>query len=192
MLYPDDSFWQAASALMGALGIPRTTTNIKLLAAWSYCEKPHQGGGAWQWNNPWNTTEPGYGSAQTVNSAGVRVYPSQSQGIAATVATLTNGYYPQLVAALRTSDALAFFAAAGEMATWGTSMACIRQDYAALATPPARYLAAPSPGSPPPPIIGTPPATGGAFGFALAGAGLLGIGAWVLLTHENPPGSRYA
>ena len=136
------SFYQAAVALLGQLGIGLTATNINLLAAWSYCEKPHTGAAAWQWNNPWNTTQPGFGETGTANSAGVAVYPSRAFGIEASAATLSNGLYPQLLRALQTSNAGTFFAATSEMATWGTDMACIRQTYAALGTPPAQYLVA--------------------------------------------------
>ena len=137
---PPTSFWQAAAALANGLHAPRTPAVLKLLAAWSYCEKPHTGAGAWQWNNPLNTTEPGFGATASVNSAGVKIYPTPADGVAATVATMTNGFYPNLVQALRAGNAAQFLAQRGEMATWGTSLACIQADYAALASPPSQYV----------------------------------------------------
>jgi len=138
---PPASFWQAAAALADGLHAPRTASVLKALAAWSYCEKPHTGAGAWQWNNPLNTTEPGYGSTTTVNAAGVRIYPTAADGIAATVATMTNGFYPRMVAALRAGDGASAVQQTGEIATWGTDPACVASIYAALAAPPGQYLA---------------------------------------------------
>lgn len=141
-LSPDVSFWQTAQALINALGGVPTVTNLKLLAAWSYCEKPHDAGGSWQWNNPLNTTEPCCGWTGNVNGDGVKMYPTPADGILATVKTLKNGDYPTLVQALLTSNAPLFFSATGEMATWGTDMACIRSDYGALVNPPSVFLMA--------------------------------------------------
>ena len=124
----------AATAILAALGATPTPVNVGLLEAWITCEKG-TAGDAWQWNNPLNTTEPGYGSTQTVNTAGVRVYPTPADGVAATVATLTNGYYPILVQGLRTSDAGTFFSGANEISIWGTDPACVQAVYAGLGLP---------------------------------------------------------
>lgn len=140
-LQPPASFWQAAAALANGLHAPRTASVLKALAAWSYCEKPHTGAAAWQWNNPLNATEPGYGSTATVNTAGVRIYPTPADGIAATVATMTNGLYPDIVAALRAGDGARAVQQTGEIATWGTDPACVATIYADLAAPPSQYLA---------------------------------------------------
>ena len=190
-LAPPASFWEAAAAIAEGLHAPRTVPVLRLLAAWAYCEKPHAGAGAWQWNNPLNTTEPGFGSVSTANAAGVRIYPTAADGVAATVATLLNGRYPHLVQALRSSDPGAFLAQVGEMATWGTSLACIRADYAVMAQPPAQYLAASHPSAPGPTVSTaaiTPVVTGGSAGprwlllavgaAALGGAAVL-AGPWL-------------
>lgn len=195
MFSPDSSFWQAASAILARLGASRTITNLKLVACWSYCEKPHTGAAAWQWNNPLNTTEPGYGETGSVNSAGVKIYATQADGVAATVATLTNGRYPQLVSALKTSNAGQFFAATSEMATWGTDLACIHADYGSISPPPSAYLGgttasgqAPSGGSgtaPSEPVmLTTPPATATPWGWLLAGGALL-IGGLTVVAVET-------
>ena len=54
------------------------------------------------WNNPLATTEGGYGGTD-VNSAGVKSYPTENDGIAATYATLTGGGYSAVVKAIRTN-----------------------------------------------------------------------------------------
>lgn len=183
---PPASFWQAAVALADALHAPRTAPVLKLLAAWSYCEKPHTGAGAWQWNNPLNTTEPGFGATRSVNGAGVKVYPTPADGVAATVATLTNGFYPNLVQALRRANPGMFLAQAGEMGTWGTSLSCIRQDYAALAAPPSQYLAAasttaagPGPNSAGLAIATFTPPSAGPWWLAAGGVAALGVGGYL-------------
>lgn len=139
-LTPDASFYQTAQAILEGLHATPTATNLNLLVAWSYCEKPHTTDGSWQWNNPLNTTMPGFGAGTEVNSAGVQNYPTRQLGIQATVATLTDGRYPHLVQALQTSNASEFFGASQEMATWGTNLSCIQTAYADLGSPPATYL----------------------------------------------------
>lgn len=140
MINPPASFWQAAAAVADGLGAPRNASVLRALAAWEWCEKIHGGAGAWQWDNPLNTTEPGYGSTSTVNSAGVRVYPTEAQGVAAVVATLLNGRYPAIVAALRAGNGAQAIAQTGEIRTWGTNPSCVAEDYAAMGTPPSQYL----------------------------------------------------
>ena len=140
----DASFYQTAQAILEKLGATPTATNLNLLVAWSYCEKPHYSGSSWQWNNPLNTTEPGFGATTSVNSAGVKQYPTKSEGIAATVATLSNGRYSNLVTALKNSNSSLFFAQTGEMKTWGTQLSCIQSTFGSLSHPPSSYLASSS------------------------------------------------
>ena len=181
MFTPDVSFWQTAQAIVLGLGAIPTPTNLKLLAAWSYCEKPHYGGSSWQWNNPLNSTEPCCGFTGSVNSEGVKIYPTPSAGIQATVITLQNGDYPQLVQGILTSNAAQFFAANGEMATWGTSLACIQSDYSTISAPPSEFLAAPvAPASSP--AASQPVASAVPWGYLVLGftGVLLGGGALVV------------
>lgn len=131
------NFYAVAWDLLDALKFTRTDTNVNLLVAWAYCELKTGSGNPWAWNNPLSTTEPGFGGTPA-NSAGVMRYPTQAEGIAATVATLTNGRYGQIVDALKTSNASEFFAARGEMATWGTDLTCIQEKYERLPPPPAQ------------------------------------------------------
>ena len=157
------SFLEAARSIAAGLGAPQHPVTINLLASWSSCEKPP--GGAWQWNNPLNTTQP-YPGATCVNSVCVRNYPSRAAGITATVQTLLNGYYPTLVAGLRQADAGLFFSAPREMATWGTGYGCVRASYGPVGPSPA-----------PNPVQPTAPAPAGAPWAVLA---LLGGGALLL------------
>ncbi len=102
--------------LLRALHAKGSAENRRLLAAWARAE----GGSAK--NNPLNTTEPWPG-ATSYNSAGVKNYPTGAAGIAATAATLVNGYYPGIVADLRggklTARAIVTRNAA-EFDKWGT------------------------------------------------------------------------
>lgn len=180
------SFYSAARAILSALGANWTDTNINLLVAWELCEqKTGQEGNAWAWNNPLSTTEPGYGGT-AANGAGVRQYPTQADGAAATAATLENGDYPDILKALRTSNSNLFFSATGEMATWGTSMSCIQDNFSRLPTPPTL---ATSPGPSDNGIAYTVSAASGTappapehvpwVGWGVVSAGLLAAGAAV-------------
>lgn len=72
-------------------------------------------------NNPLATTEPAPG-ASDYNSAGVRNYPSLDAGYAATLATLRNGYYPQLLGILSdpSGGSAAAYATSHDLTVWGT------------------------------------------------------------------------
>lgn len=62
-------------------------------------------------NNPWNTTQPGFNDTGCHMADCVRQYATWDDGIAATAHTLTNGLYPDVVAALLRNDPEAFKAA---------------------------------------------------------------------------------
>jgi hypothetical protein len=55
-------------------------------------------------NNPMATTQNESG-ATTFNSVGVKNYPTEAEGIAATITTLQNGLYGDIVNALKTGTA---------------------------------------------------------------------------------------
>ena len=77
---------------------------IGWMVAWTVAETGHPSGsyqGASY--NLLNTTQPAPGTTD-FNSIGVKNYTSYAQGIAATVQTLQNGYYPALLAALQTNN----------------------------------------------------------------------------------------
>lgn len=87
----DDSFY---AAVLQAIAAPATPNTLRLCRTWQGYE-----GGSAAWN-PWNTTQWAVG-ATVYNSAGVKNYPDETTGIHATAATLTNDYYPSIVAAFR-------------------------------------------------------------------------------------------
>ena len=106
-----------AVALLGADHLPLTACDVSAVTAWEAAE-----GGAWQNSasgNPLNTTMPEPGSS-AINSAGVQAYPSWQEGFAATVATLNNGDYPGILAALRAGDSAQAVADAVGASPWGT------------------------------------------------------------------------
>lgn len=117
--YPDD--WQAwAYAVLAAIGAPGTDTNLASLWRWTQGEKP--GGQPTQWNNPLNTTQD-YTGGTSVNSAGVKAYPDLQAGAAATAQTLSNGYYPDVLANLKASKPYTQWGAASalQVRKWGTN-----------------------------------------------------------------------
>lgn len=103
-----------AQAVLAQGGWPQTPQNVGYLNQWHQFEQSPDA------NNPFNTTQPMAG-AQATNSAGVRSYPNPQVGIQATIQTLKNGYYPNLVAALASGNPYAHAAAiAPDLRTWGS------------------------------------------------------------------------
>jgi hypothetical protein len=100
----DDAFY---ALVLSGLGAPINQVNLGVLRAWQKAE-----GGSASWN-PFNTTKtaPGATAYNSNNGHPVRNYTSESQGVAATVATLKLGYYKAIVAALKASNAPAAIAA---------------------------------------------------------------------------------
>lgn len=89
---------------------------IAWLCAWSFTEiRPPYG-------PTYNlfATEQSYPGDTYWNQAGVRNYPSFDDGVAATATTLENGYYTELVAALKANDftALSTPAVLKDLSTW--------------------------------------------------------------------------
>src|SRR5258706_11254188 len=92
-----------------------------MLAIWQACE-----GGSATWN-PINTTQPEPG-ATNYNSVGVKNYPDKATGIRGTATTLTNGYYPGIVADLRSGSFPPYLIVqrnSSEFSKWGTSVPCL-------------------------------------------------------------------
>ena len=101
-------------ALLAALGDPETAANMSSLVNWQLHEEPAS---KWNmWNNPFNSTEIMPGSKQ-VNSAGVQSYVTLSDGLTATVKTLNNGFYPQILANLKKGIGL-LHGAEKDLLTW--------------------------------------------------------------------------
>ena len=120
--------WQDwAAAVVGGIQAPNSPTNQASLQGWTAQEKlgqhpaPPIGPWAIQWNNPLNTTQPWPGAID-VNPVGVKQYRSLTDGAGATVATLTNGRYPAIVAALQQSLPAQWWesSARSQLDVWGT------------------------------------------------------------------------
>jgi hypothetical protein len=103
-----ESAW--ISSFLSALGAPASVPNTSSLTDWISHESVFGSGAT---NNPLNTTESGFGSTSTFNSVGVRNYPTEQDGINATVATLKNGLYPDILALLHSGAGLKSGASAG-------------------------------------------------------------------------------
>jgi hypothetical protein len=148
-----DSFCDQVVADLGGAA-PLVT--VPILEEWSRYEigdQPIEG----RWN-PWNTTTKWPGSvAMPGNDAGVQNYPSLEVGVAATVATLRNGYYPAIVRAIQEGWTLRQWAnpaVIAEINTWGTHGF-------------AEYLTTLAPSPAPAPEPSPPPAPAPQEGFVL-------------------------
>ena len=105
---------QWVDALLKALGAPATGANENSIVNWMAHEEPSS-----DWNhnnNPMNTTEDEPG-ASTTNSAGVKSYTSLQEGLDATVTTLNNGDYGDILMQLRAGNGLTSGASKG-LSTW--------------------------------------------------------------------------
>lgn len=115
MGYVDDSFY---AVLMKDIGAPFTSNLYEVCHLW----QSYEGGGASF--NPFNTTQKIPGSSWDYNGVGVQNYSSAAQGIQATWQTLTNGYYPKVVAAFRANLDIGLWGSdpdiLAEINTWGT------------------------------------------------------------------------
>lgn len=104
------------TAILMALGAPPNQANLQSLARWEmheFSNWPPQAS-----FNPMASTEPEPGSTP-FNSVGVQNYPNWSVGVTATVTTLNNGNYPNIIAAFRSGRGLINNpAVAGDLSTW--------------------------------------------------------------------------
>lgn len=89
---------QFAIAVLQGIRAPVTRANIAWIIAWSRFE------GSTAANNPMDTTQRTSGSVGTYNSVGVQEYGSFQAGVAATVQTLKNGYYPEIIAGFQSGN----------------------------------------------------------------------------------------
>ena len=94
-------------------GWPTHQSNHTSLVCWM------AGEGTAAKRNPFATTRPAEG-AWNFNSVGVKNYPSLAVGIKATVDTINNGNYAEIIACLRRHDAAAVTLAAINASPWGT------------------------------------------------------------------------
>ncbi|HEY1737547.1 MAG TPA: hypothetical protein VGI86_02490 [Acidimicrobiia bacterium] len=110
---------QFATDVLSALGAPQTAQNVQALVAWAQAE------GTKAANNPLATTESAPGTTN-FNSVGVKNYPTYAEGVQATVATLTNGRYSNILAALADGSSAQNVAQAVANSPWGTGTGVLR------------------------------------------------------------------
>jgi hypothetical protein len=115
----DDDFYKK---VLEGIGAPVTPENMKFLYAWRQAE----GGKAK--NNPFNTTQSKPNSTfynclkKGISGcvAGVRNYATEQDGIDATIKTLKNGRYTNIINALKKGDSAQNVAMALKNSPWGT------------------------------------------------------------------------
>jgi len=106
-----------AKTFLQKLGKPVTTANVQAMTTWMAYE-----GGQWHNTahyNPLNTTQPAAG-ATNMNSVGVKSYKSWDQGFQATIDTINNGRYGNILAALSKGNDTAGVLKAVNHSPWGT------------------------------------------------------------------------
>ncbi len=106
-----------AQALLADAHLPLTSSNLAAMVAWEMAE-----GGNWYNGatcNPLDTTMPEPG-ATSMNWVGVKAYTSWTEGFTATLATLFNGDYEGILAALRRGNDAQAVADAVAASPWGT------------------------------------------------------------------------
>lgn len=111
--------------ILAGIGAPSSANNQAKLNAWNACEGNLSGHSGLGINNPFNTTLNCCGAVGSVNSVGVKSYPTLSAGVAATVQTLQGGQYSAIVQNLQSDGSTSAFAAAVGSSPWGTSGSCI-------------------------------------------------------------------
>lgn len=102
-----------ATNFLKALGVPGTDPNMQFILAWERAE------GGISHNNPLNTTQSMPG-ATNFNSVGVKTYVSLDQAVEASVITITNGRYQNILDALKAGNSACACAAALAASPWGT------------------------------------------------------------------------
>jgi peptidoglycan hydrolase-like protein with peptidoglycan-binding domain len=101
------------SEILKGIDAPVTKNTLTFFFAW---RKAEHGACAF---NPFATTQP-YGASTKFNTAGVRNYQSEEDGIAATIKTLLNGYYTDLVNRLRSDLDPIEIASSLDLNIWGS------------------------------------------------------------------------
>lgn len=86
--------------MLAGIGARYTAAGTHALTLWAASE-----GMTPSYHNPLATTLGGYGG-HSINSAGVQSYPSWTTGVRATVASLGQSYYTNIVAAFRAGNTL--------------------------------------------------------------------------------------
>lgn len=135
-----------AAQVLKAGGYPVTATNLKALAGWQASE------GGTAANNPLNTTHGEPGATPYNQNGGYPVlnYASPQVGIDATIKTLNNGHYGDIVNLLKQGNySLNDFGKAVQSSPWGTKQGQIGQWASGAGTaPPLRGSVSPPAASP--------------------------------------------
>ncbi len=108
-----------ANDLLDACGLPANPETVLAVVAWCESERSHNlppDGAPW---NPLDTEEPGFGGTDW-SSAGVKSYPTLTDGIDATKATLFNGRYGRVVSAFQLSNNANAICQAVSQSPWGS------------------------------------------------------------------------
>ena len=108
-----------ARDVLAGIGAPTTAENIRGLKAWALAE------GTKALNNPLATTRK-YANTSNFNSVGVKNYASYEDGVAATIETLKNGRYPNILAALAQGNSAEAIGVAVAQSPWGTGQGVLR------------------------------------------------------------------
>lgn len=101
---------QFSSAVLSGIGAPVNPATVKSMESWI----GREGGGGT--NNPLNSTFP-LGGSTSFNSVGVQNYPTYADGVDATISTLENGNYQDILLLLRSGQGLCGHQLAG-LSTW--------------------------------------------------------------------------
>ena len=118
---------QFATDVLSRINAPITDSNIAAMTTWMKFE----GGGGGKSTglgvnsamfNPLNTTLRTSGSTGSMNSVGVQRYASYDAGLSATVQTLQNGRYSNILAALKQGTSTAAVLGAVNASPWGTTI----------------------------------------------------------------------
>lgn len=107
-----------AVALLKRLHDPVTPENVRAIEGWEKAE-----GGHWHNDakyNPLNTTQPMPGAGNTGSQGNIKIYRSWGQGLDATVKTLHNGHYANILSALHRGNSAENVASAIASSPWGS------------------------------------------------------------------------
>ena len=108
-----------ARDVLAGIGAPTTAENIRALKAWALAE------GTKAQHNPLATTRK-FANTTNFNSVGVKNYASYEDGIAATIETLKNGRYPNILAAFAQGNSAEAVGLAVAQSPWGTGEGVLR------------------------------------------------------------------
>jgi hypothetical protein len=110
---------QFAGDLLDRMGLPKTSENVRAIVAWATAE------GTKASFNPLATTTKA-ANTTNFNSVGVKNYANYADGLDATVRTLRNGNYPNILAALASGTSAQAVAQAVANSPWGTGQGVLR------------------------------------------------------------------